>query len=483
VTLGSSAVMTAPVGIPNRKVNISLLLAVVFISAFIDGLDGSIVNIALPDIATDMSADTTMVSWVSITYMLVLASTLVPFAKMASTVSVRRIMTIGLTIFTVSSLVCGLSSSFIMLVTARVVQGLGAAMISAAGPICCTRYLSISRLGTGLGIITAGTALGFALGPAVGGFILDMTTWHWIFFINLIPGAVGVLGIVMSVPKENVSSKPDVDWPGAVSLCIAIASGTFCIESLVTPDAIVSSASFSVSIIAMMAFIHIERRSEKPLLNLSMFAYNGFMIIFLSMILMNMAYMGILYITPFYCTVCMGLQSSEIGILVMTSAITTAIFSIPVARWSNSSGRRMFCVVSGLFLAGSMSLLILFARDMTIPMMVVSMVLKGLGWAFMGGPMASNLIEHSRKERDMASSLMNEAYYIGGTVGTALIAVVFAIMSSTSGIGVQDITESAFIDGFVPVVAIVLSIGILVSVLSVFVKDDKEKTFNDRTLT
>jgi MFS family permease len=90
--------MTAPVGIPNRKVNISLLLAVVFISAFIDGLDGSIVNIALPDIATDMSADTTMVSWVSITYMLVLASTLVPFAKMASTVSVRRIMTIGLTI-------------------------------------------------------------------------------------------------------------------------------------------------------------------------------------------------------------------------------------------------------------------------------------------------------------------------------------------------------------------------------------------------
>ena len=151
----------------------ALMLVVVFVATFMDGLDGSIVSVALPEIGEDLGVDTATSSWVTIIYMMILAGTLVMFARISADTGVRKVMAIGLAVFTAGSLFCGFSTSFWMLIAFRIIQAVGAAMMAAAGPMCCTEHLPPEKLAFGLSVVTIGSSLGFAVGPALGGLIVE----------------------------------------------------------------------------------------------------------------------------------------------------------------------------------------------------------------------------------------------------------------------------------------------------------------------
>lgn len=399
----------------------ALMLTAVFLATFMDGLDSSIVGIALPSIAADLGVDAAAVSWVSVTYMLVLAGTLIIFARLAADTGVRRIMIVGLAVFTLASLACGLAASFPVLLAARLVQGLGAAMIAAAGPICCTQHLPVRSLGLGMGVITVGTALGFAFGPSLGGIMLGFAPWQWIFLINLGPGAVAVIAAAASIPRARSHAPARLDWAGAVTLAAAVSAAVLAIETVSGSPIWLPGGSAIAAAVMLALFIRRERRTSAPLLNLSIFRSRGFAPVFLSLMLMNMAYLGVLYLFPFYGEIYLGLPSAEVGLIMIVSSVTTAVFSLPVARWSDRRGRRPFCAVSGLLLATGMALLLFFDARMTLPVLVAAMFFKGLGWAFVGGPMGSNLVEHARQDRDMASSLMNEDEAAAKTIAVTAV--------------------------------------------------------------
>ena len=162
-----------------------MMLAVMFVATLMDGLDGSIVSVALPDIGTALGIDTGTSAWVSIIYMMVLAGLIIPFARVCSNIGVRWILVLGFAIFTVSSLFCGIFDSFPILIASRGLQGIGAAMLAAAGPICCTEHMSRDRLAYGLAVLTIGSSIGYAVGPALGGVIVQFLSWHWVFLINI----------------------------------------------------------------------------------------------------------------------------------------------------------------------------------------------------------------------------------------------------------------------------------------------------------
>ena len=156
-----------------------LMLAAMFVATLMDGLDSSIVSVALPDIGMDLGVDTGTASWVSIIYMMVLAGLIIPFARVCANIGVRAVLTIGFALFTVSSFFCGISTTFAMLIASRAVQGVGASMLAAAGPICCTEHLPRAKLAFGLAVLTIGSSIGYALGPAVGGIIVELISWNW----------------------------------------------------------------------------------------------------------------------------------------------------------------------------------------------------------------------------------------------------------------------------------------------------------------
>ncbi len=451
------------------------MLAVVFVATFMDGLDGSIVSVALPVIGEDLGVDTATSSWVTIIYLMVLAGTLVMFARIAADTGVRKVMAIGLGIFTVSSLFCGLSSSFAMIIACRAVQAVGAAMMAAAGPMCCTEHLPKEKLAFGLSVVTIGSSLGYALGPALGGAIVEFTTWHWIFLINIPIGLITAPMILRAIPKSSEKGgKADLDRIGVVLLFAAIALGTFAVETMsYSGMRLWSAAAGATCIISLALFVKWERKTEKPLLQLRMFARWDFSAIFLCLMLVNVAYMGMIYLIPFFGRTCADMSSLTIGLFLLEAAAITGILSMPISKWSDRKGRMPFCVTAGLCTTLAFGLFAVFADRMTPLILFLIMIPQGLGWAFTGGPMASRLVEHAGEDRDIAASLTNEAYFIGGAVGTAIAAMAFTIFSHSDGIGIGDVTRGTFLDGFIPASALFAAIAILVTVLSFIVKDRK----------
>ena len=453
-----------------------MLLAVVFFATFMDGVDGSIVNVALPDIGSSFGVDTATVSWVSITYMMILAGTLVAFARIAADKGIRLIMALGLAIFTISSLFCGISVSFPMLIAARAAQAVGAGMMAAAGPMCCVVHLPPEKLAFGLSIVTIGASMGFAIGPALGGAIVNFTDWNWIFLINIPLGLIAVPLMLMAVPKSTVpAGKSTLDKAGAVLLLVAIVLITFAIETLSHSDMRTYSViAGAVGLIVLVVFIRVERNRENPLLKLSMFRRWDFALIFITLMEINMVFMGILYLVPFYAEICLGMSSLTTGLFLLSSPLVTAIFGMPLARLSDTKGRMIFCVLSGLFAVATFIIFILAADNMHWALFLTTMILMGLSWACVGGPMASRLVEHAGDEPEMASSLTNEAYYIGGAVGTALTALVFTLASGTDGIDIDSLTAPVFLSGITAAAAVLLAISATIAVLSFIVKDEKK---------
>ncbi len=453
----------------------TMMLLVVFFATFMDGLDGSIVTVALPDIGADFGVDTATASWTTIIYMMILAGTLVLFARIAADTGVRKVMAAGLSIFTIGSLACGLASSYEILIAARAVQAVGAGMMAAAGPMCCTEHLPPQKLGFGLSVVTIGASLGFAIGPAIGGIIVDYTTWHWIFLINVPLGAVVAPIILKAIPaSRKEADNPPIDYRGAAVLFAAIALITFAVETLSYSGQRLMSAVTGIAGIALLVlFARLEGATEHPLLKVSLFRRFDFVSIFICLMLVNMTFMGILYLFPFFGEICMGMSSTEVGAYMFISALITAILGMPFAKWSDRVGRKWFCVASGLFLVIALVLLAAFTENMNRAILLAVMSAMGISWACVGGPMASRLVEHAGDERDMASSLTNEGYYTGGTIGLALCAMLFTVFSKTDGIDIQDVSASAFENGFAPAMAIMAVLALVVVILSAVVKDDE----------
>ena len=454
--------------------SIVLILAVVAFASLMDGLDGSIVNVALPEMARNFGTDTGTIAWVAVMYYVMLASLLVTFAKVSKNGLIKKVFLIGLALFTVSSLFCGISTSFYMLLASRLAQGIGAAMMGAAVPMVCVKYLPSSILGLGMGVLTLGSSLGFALGPVVGGMITELISWHWIFLINVPLGLVVIPLLIKVIPKDGGYSG-SVDVVGAVLLFTAILCGILALERIpYSEDVLLVILSAAVCVISLAAFIVVELRKKDPLLNLRIFKYWRFTSVLVAYAQANLVYMGLLYLLPFYMAVCMGFSSSTTGMYILISPLLTLLLCVPISRWSDRTERRAFAVASCFFMMVGCLVMALFSdRSMTLPL-IVTLVCMGLMWALCGGPMASRVIENVEGEsKEMGSSVMYEFIYLGCTLGTALFAMLFTVGSGSGNISFTDLSPDVFINGFVFAAAVGVLLAAVTVVLSFIVKEPK----------
>jgi EmrB/QacA subfamily drug resistance transporter len=450
------------------------ILAVIAFAALMDGIDGSIVNVALPTLAKDFGTDTGTIAWVAVTYFLMVAGLLVAFAKIAKNGLIKMVLLVGLILFTVSSLFCGISESLQMLLVFRIIQGVGAAMMGAAVPMACVKYLPKSNLGLGMGVLTLGCAVGFALGPAVGGIITDLLSWHWIFLINVPLGIIVIPLLIRSLPKdEGYSGRLDVS--GTILIFAAIVCGIIAVERIPYYESALPALLSGVAcLIFLVAFIINELKKTEPLLNLSVFKHWKFDSVLLACMISNMVYMGILYLLPFYMHVCMGFSPLTTGTYILISPLLTLLFCIPISRWSDRTERRAFAVVSCIILAAGGMIMVLFSRDSNALPLIATLVCMGLFWAFCGGPMGSRVVENVEEEsREMGSSIMYEFIYLGSTLGTALFAMFFTLGSGSENISFSDLPSEIFLDGFIFSMAIATILAVATFILSLIVKEPK----------
>ena len=208
---------TGPAG--TYQTGFTLLIISISLATFMSALDGTIVNIALPTISSAFDISTSMVSWVSTVYLLVMAGCVLIFGKISDVIGFKKVFLSGFLIFTVGSFGCGFLPDFVhsfpTLIGSRAFQAVGGAMITAIGPAMVTAYLPMEQKGKAMAIVLTFAGLGTAIGPTIGGLLTQFLSWNWIFFINVPVGIVAILlgaKVIPAMKAHERTGEFDRNW-------------------------------------------------------------------------------------------------------------------------------------------------------------------------------------------------------------------------------------------------------------------------------
>jgi len=456
-----------------------LLLGAIALGMVMDGLDGSIVNVALPTLAAVFDTDAGTISWVIITYLLMMAGLILIFGNLADRGIMKRVFVGGLVLFTVGSAACGFAPSLGILLTARIIQGIGAAMIAAVSPLLCVRCLPPQMLGVGFGVLAASSSMGFAAGPALGGIITNFLSWHWIFLINIPIGIFGVILAFRAIPADSPDTKKTpYDLPGAAMLFCAMVFGIFTLEEVssfgVTNPVIIACAVLCVLFIIL--FIVRELRTASPFIHLHIFRKWQFSSVLIAFLLINVVFMGVIYLLPFYLSAEMKFELAIIGMFLLIPPLVTGLVSITFGRWSDTYGRRWFSVAACVVLLICNGIFAFMVPESGILLLIIGLVLLGLVFGIAGASASSRIIENAPPgEEGTGSSLMSMTIYFGGVLGTAAYATLLTFATATGGVvAFENLDPSVFLSGFHFTILAGLFVSVIALVLSYIVRDEKK---------
>lgn len=449
------------------------LLAVIALAIFIDSLDGSIVNIALPTIAEGFSVDMSTAAWVIMAYFLFLVGLIPLFGKIADHGRLQEIFCCGFVVFTVGSVACGLAPDLLMLVISRAAQGVGASMIAVAAPLLVVRLMPPRHWGMGMAATAGAVALVF--GPVLGGILTEYLSWHWCFFINVPVGIAAVVLGLRIIPRAERQPKVRFDLAGAVLIFTAMASLIYLLERGIplggtSPQVIFCGVVFAVSVVI---FVLRELRVADPILRVRVFGSLPFTFVVSSYFLISVVYAGFLYIVPFYLSIVLGMSPAVSGLILLISSVITAVMGLPSGALSDRIGARWLVTAAGV-------VRVLFCLVMAVMMpenglfwILLLMVLSGLTFGISGGPSSARIIEHAPEgEEGTGSVVMMLAQYSGMVVGVALYALVFNLtVPGAADVAVGLLQMEQFLPGFHMTGVFGAVASAVVVVLSVVVKD------------
>lgn len=455
------------------------LFVVMAMAFFLDGLDGTIVTIALPEIAREFGMSTGESSWIVTVYFMMMAGLILVFGKLADMGWIKRILVSGFVVFAVSSLACGLSTGMASLLVFRAVQGVGSAMLAATGILLVVKYLPINMRHFGMSLSVLGSFFGAAFGPVIGGVLTDYLVWSWIFFINVPVGLICAVFSVKAVPSDTGFDRTaPFDYTGSVLLFLAMIFGLYSVEAFPSEGVTVVTAGALAAFAILFALFLVHcRRTDHPVLDLTVFRLPRFVSATVVFLILNACFMGMLYLVPFLMRVELGFDTVTSGMLMLIQAIVTLALCIPVGRLCDEHGTHLFAVIGCLALVGTFSIFMMVDDDAGSTPLILGLVVLGTVWGFSGASVGPRMVENVPEDKNgTATSLMSFFVYFGSAFGTALFSALFNIGSESDGVSIDAIPPSVFMDGF----GFVMICGLVMSIMAVAIswrlKDAVEKS-------
>jgi EmrB/QacA subfamily drug resistance transporter len=416
-----------------EKSGFFLLVLSISLATFMAGLDGTIVNIALPTISEAFHVSSTIVSWVATAYLLVMAGCVLVFGKISDIIGFKRVFLSGFIIFTLGSLACGtlpdIFNSLVVLVGARMIQAVGGAMMTAIAPAMVTVFVPMERKGTAMGIVMTLAALGTALGPTIGGFLTQYLSWHWIFFINVPVGIVAVLLGAKVIPvSTNIGTLDGFDRAGALLVFTGLASLLFVVsegDSMGWTSPVILGLSLLV-LVTLGWFVLHECRTADPLLDLGLFKNRNFLALNLLLSLVFFSFAGINYLLPFYLKYVRAFDTSTAGLIMTSLSFAMMGAGILSGMLFNRVGPKRLCIVAGIFLSAGYFLVMQLRPDTPVLYVVICLALIGFGLGLVITP-ASNMVMNlvAKTKQGMISSLTSLERFAPLTIGIALFNMIF----------------------------------------------------------
>jgi EmrB/QacA subfamily drug resistance transporter len=431
-------------------------------------LDVTIVNISLPTISKYFQSDIAIVSWVAMAYLLVLSSTLIMFGRFADIRGYKKIYLAGFAIFTIGSLLCGLSSNIYLLIGFRVLQGIGAAMLQAIGGAMVVRYLPERVRGTAFGVLTTFAAVGLAAGTPLGGFISQFYSWHWIFFVNVPVGIIAIILGIAVLPRDTVElGKGQFDIPGALLLLVALVSFIFFLNMgnnigwlswLILISIVISAATWA-------GFIFNEKRAHFPLINLSLFRDKNFTVAVTVALLIMLAAQGSWYAFPFYLELEKGFATNIAGLILLVPTIFMMICGPIAGLLSDRIGSRPICMLGSVVFIAAFLIFTLMGVKTSLCYIIIALALEGIGIGLIMPANFSLIMGMSAKgDEGVINSLVTTVRNVGAVMGIAVFTVIFLSVIASKGISAEGVTANslppkAFVLGFHAIFLFGLGLG------------------------
>jgi EmrB/QacA subfamily drug resistance transporter len=421
-------------------------LAIVSLALFMVVLDNLVVSVALPSIHRDLGASIQSLEWTVNAYVLAYAVLLLTGAALGDRFGRKRIFLGGLTLFTVASAASALAPTTSLLIVARAVQGAGAALVTPLTLTLLAEAFPASRRGMALGVWSGISGVAVALGPLVGGAVVQGVSWHWIFWINVPIGLV-LLGLAAARLQESHGPYGSLDLRGLMLVCTAAFGIVF---GLVRAQSLGwTSPTILVCMIAgaalLGAFVLWERRASEPMLPMHFFARRAFAVTNFASLSMYFGMFGSIFFLSQYMQNVLGNSPLQAGLKILVWTGATMLTAPAAGVFSERFGSRPFMFAGLSLQALALAWLALITSTHTAyAQMIVPFVMAGAGMALVFAPSANAVLSAVKAEQaGQASGATNAIREVGGVLGVAVLASVF------TGSGGY-LSPQSFVDGLIP---------------------------------
>jgi EmrB/QacA subfamily drug resistance transporter len=407
-----------------------LAVIAVCIGAFMGQLDASIVTLAFPSLARSFHAGAAAVTWVGLSYLLVLVATVAAVGRFADMAGRKLLYVYGFAIFIVGSALCANAPSLLALDAFRALQAIGAAMLQANSVAIIALAVPASRLGRSLGIQGAAQALGLALGPSVGGLLLAAGGWRLIFLVNIPVGLVGMVAALVFVPRSrHLQTRVPFDWGGFAMFFPAVVALVFVISegNTIGWDSAAILGGLVGAVVLGAFFVRRERRHPAPMVDVRLFLRPAFTAGMATSLLAFVVLFGILVVVPFYFERSLGASTIRTGLELMAMPVALGLVAPWSGRAADRVGARLPAMAGMTIVTGGLVGLAVWRPGTWGFVALLATVGAGLG-LFNSPNNAGIMASVPQDQSGAASGLMNMSRGLGTALGLATSTAVFVAM-------------------------------------------------------
>lgn len=417
-------------------------IASLSLAMLLSSLGTSIANVALPTLARSFDASFQAVQWVVLAYLLAVTSTIIAVGRLGDVIGRRRLLLVGLALFTAASVLCGAAPGLKWLIAARTLQGMGAAIMMALSMALVGDAIPKERTGRAMGLLGTMSAVGTALGPTLGGVLIAVGSWQAIFLIKLPLGVAALLLTLRVLPADARSAgaeRPPFDKVGVLVLAITLAAYALAMTLGKGRFGVANGALLLAAIVGGMLFLWVETRTQAPLVRPGLFRQGTLASGFAMSALVAAVVMATLVVGPFYLASSFALDAARVGLVMSTGPLVAALSGMPAGRLVDYLGaQRMTIAGLGAMALGAFTLPVLSA-SVGLPGYVGALAIITSGYAlFQAANNTAVMTSVGADQRGVVSGLLNLSRNLGLITGASFMGAVFAL-----GAGASDFTSLA----------------------------------------
>lgn len=414
------------------------------LSVLLSSLGTSIANVALPTLALAFDATFQQVQWIVIAYLLAIATLIVSVGRLGDLIGRRRLLLAGISLFTLASVVCGGAPSLGLLIAARAVQGLGAAIMMALTMAFVGETVPKERTGSAIGLLGTMSAVGTALGPSLGGVLIAGLGWRTIFFINLPLGLLALLLAHRYLPEDHAdqadqgrpqAGRARFDYPGTVLLALTLAAYALAMTLGRGHFGSLNAGLLVAAGIGVGLFVWLQGRTQSPLIRLALFRDRALSGSLAMSLLVSTVMMATLVVGPFYLALALGLEAAWVGLALSVGPLVAALAAAPAGRVADRFGARRITTLGLAGLVAGALILSLLPMAAGIPGYLGPIVIMTFSYSvFQTANNTAVMADVSPDQRGAVSGLLNLSRNLGLITGASLMGAVFALASATTDI-------------------------------------------------